>query len=185
MLFYSSFFYANLRTILAWNHAVPAVRALRQGDYQALTARLPPSSFPSSCSMAANPQQHRLSPANPPERTDRNARSFPRWTFLTNHAHVLALLEREPDIVLREVALQVGITERAVQRIVQDLEEAQVIERERIGRRNRYRVHHDRALRHPIESHRTIGQLLRLVADPVDDTRGGAPDTSKNRDVPN
>ncbi|MGB0739976.1 MAG: helix-turn-helix transcriptional regulator [Planctomycetaceae bacterium] len=87
--------------------------------------------------------------------------------------------------MLREVALQVGITERAVQRIVQDLEEAQVIERERIGRRNRYRVHHDRALRHPIESHRTIGQLLRLVADPGDDTRGDAPDTSKDRDVSN
>lgn len=91
-----------------------------------------------------------------------NAR-FPRWTFLTNHAHVLALLDSQPEIVLREVAGRVGITERAVQRIVQELEEARVIERERVGRRNRYKVNRNAALRHPIEAHRTVGDLLRLV----------------------
>jgi len=87
----------------------------------------------------------------------------PRWTFLTNHAHVLAVLDSQPQIVLREVANLVGITERAVQRIVQDLEEEGFIERERIGRRNQYRVHRRLALRHPIEAHRTIGDLLSLI----------------------
>ncbi len=91
------------------------------------------------------------------------APTFPRWTFLTNHAHVLMLLDSQPEILLREVATRVGITERAVQRIVQELEEARVLERERVGRRNRYKVHHHVALRHPIEAHRTIGDLLRLV----------------------
>lgn len=86
-----------------------------------------------------------------------------RWTFLTNHTHVLALIHAKPEILLREAANQVGITERAVQRIVQELEEAGYLTRERIGRRNRYSVVLQLPLRHPIESHRTIGQLLRLV----------------------
>ena len=87
-----------------------------------------------------------------------------RWTFLTNHAHVLAVLDSDPEIVLREVALRVGITERAVQRIIHDLEEGGFIERERVGRRNHYRVRKGLALRHPIEAHRKIGDLLRLIA---------------------
>ena len=87
-----------------------------------------------------------------------------RWTFLTNHAHVLILLHRNPEIVLREVALEVGITERAVQRIIQDLEEEGFIHREKVGRRNQYEVIVDQPLRHPIESHKRIGELLNLVA---------------------
>lgn len=86
------------------------------------------------------------------------------WTFLTNHAHVIAVLNINPDRVLREVALDVGITERAVQRIVQDLVEGGFIAIERIGRRNHYRVLKKQPLRHPIESHRTIGDLLKLTA---------------------
>lgn len=88
----------------------------------------------------------------------------PRWTFLTNHSHVLVLIHSNPDAVLREVALDVGITERAVQRIIQDLEAGGFIERERVGRRNRYNVLVDQALRHPIESHRNIGDLLNLIS---------------------
>ena len=88
-----------------------------------------------------------------------------RWTFLTNHAHVLAVLHANPDMVLREVALSVGITERAVQRIVQDLEEDGFIERERVGRQNRYQVHSDLPLRHPIEAHRSIGDLLSMISN--------------------
>ena len=86
-----------------------------------------------------------------------------RWTFLTNHSHVLVLLDSEEAPVLREVAIKVGITERAVQRIIQDLEEGGFIERERVGRRNRYRVLKDQHLRHSIESHCTIGDLLNLI----------------------
>ena len=87
-----------------------------------------------------------------------------RWTFLTNHSHVLVVLHANPNLVLREVALEVGITERAVQRIIHDLEIGGFIERERVGRRNRYVVLLDQPLRHPIESHRNIGDLLGLVA---------------------
>ena len=85
------------------------------------------------------------------------------WTFLTNHSHVLVLLSRNPSLVLREVALRVGITERAVQRIIADLESGGVIEREKVGRQNHYRICLDQPLRHPIEAHRTIGDLLELL----------------------
>jgi DNA-binding transcriptional ArsR family regulator len=87
------------------------------------------------------------------------------WTFLTNHSHVLICLGREPDLRLRDVAERVGITERAVQRIVADLEEAGILTRMRDGRRNRYEVHAEKPLRHAVESHRTVGDLLRLAGD--------------------
>jgi predicted transcriptional regulator len=89
--------------------------------------------------------------------------SEPAWTFLTNHSHVLLCLAREPELRLRDVAERVGITERAVQRIVSELEDAGYITRSRNGRRNLYEVHPDRPLRHPIESHRDVSALLDLV----------------------
>ena len=87
----------------------------------------------------------------------------PHWTFLTNYAHVLLLLSRNPSVLLREVALQVGITERAVQRIIADLKAGGIIDREKIGRQNRYRIRTEQSLRHPVALHRTIGELLALI----------------------
>jgi DNA-binding transcriptional ArsR family regulator len=88
-----------------------------------------------------------------------------QWTFLSNHGHVLVCLAQDPGARLRDVALAVGITERAVQKIVSDLEAAAVLERRREGRRNRYRLHTDRPLRHPIEAHRTVAALLGMVLE--------------------
>ncbi|HAV32168.1 MAG TPA: hypothetical protein DC058_02565 [Planctomycetaceae bacterium] len=88
----------------------------------------------------------------------------PRWTFLTNHAHVLVLLWQNPAMIVREVARQVGITERAVQHILAELENAGILQRTRVGRQNRYHIETSVPLRHPIESHRTIGELLQLCA---------------------
>ncbi len=87
------------------------------------------------------------------------------WTFLSNHAHVLVCLALDPDARLRDVAARVGITERAVQKIVGDLEDAGVILRERSGRRNSYRLDVNVPLRHSLESHRSVGALLSLVLD--------------------
>ncbi|MEM9251343.1 MAG: winged helix-turn-helix domain-containing protein [Planctomycetota bacterium] len=87
----------------------------------------------------------------------------PGFTFLTNHSHVLICLHGEPDLRLRDVAERVGITERAVQKIVGELEEAGVLTRHREGRRNRYEVHGDRPLRHAVEAHRTVNDLLAMV----------------------
>lgn len=91
--------------------------------------------------------------------------SHARWTFLTNHSHVLILLSRNPNMVLRQVAIEVGITERAVQRIIADLEESEVIRKEKVGRQNHYFILGEQPLRHPVEAHRSINDLLELLAD--------------------
>lgn len=84
---------------------------------------------------------------------------------MTNHTHVLVCLLRDPEVVLRDVAVRVGITERAVLRIVSDLESAGVIRKVKVGRRNRYEIDLDRPLRHPLESGHTLGELLAFVGE--------------------
>ncbi len=96
------------------------------------------------------------------------------WTFLTNHAHVLICIAREPTIRARDLAERVHITERAVQRIVAELVAGGYLARERVGRRNRYRIDRDLHLRHPIEAHCRVDDLLRLVGDPGDRARADA-----------
>lgn len=87
------------------------------------------------------------------------------WTFLTNHAHVLVCLRRDPAARVRDVAAAIGITERAAQRIVADLERAGYLSRQREGRRNRYTLHEQLPLRHPLEQGSRVGDLLALLAD--------------------
>lgn len=87
----------------------------------------------------------------------------PGWTFLSNHAHVMLCIAREPSLRLRDVAQQVGITERAVQRIVSELEQAGYLTRQRDGRRNHYQVHLDRPLRHPLERDCDLADLFGLI----------------------
>lgn len=87
------------------------------------------------------------------------------WTFLTNHGHTLWCIAQNPDVRLREVAQLVGITERAVQRIVAELEEAGYLTHERVGRRNRYEVAAGMPLRHRLEEHLAVGALLDLLAE--------------------
>jgi hypothetical protein len=88
------------------------------------------------------------------------------WTFLSNHAHVLVSLARDPEARLRDVAEAVGITERAVQGIVADLAAAGVLVKHRRGRRNRYEIDRSVPLRHPLEAHADVGMLLRLLRSP-------------------
>lgn len=87
-----------------------------------------------------------------------------RWTFLTNHGHVLVCLARDPDLRLRDLAEEVGITERAVHGIISDLEDAGYVVRTRVGRRNRYEVRPEGAMRHPVEQGHVVGVLLDALA---------------------
>ncbi len=84
------------------------------------------------------------------------------WSFLTNHSHVLLCISEDPDITVRDLAIRVGITERAVMRIIGELDEGGVLERTREGRRNHYTIHDDLPLRHPVEEHCTVGDLIRM-----------------------
>ncbi len=87
------------------------------------------------------------------------------WTFLTNHAHVLLCVARDPQARIRDLAERVGITERAVQRIIVDLEEEGYLTHEREGRRNTYRVKAQLHLRHPVECKSKVAALLALAGD--------------------
>jgi len=88
------------------------------------------------------------------------------WTYLSNHAHTIFLLWQEPDLRVRDIAARIGITERAVIRIIGELESAGVIRRRREGRRNHYEIDGDTPLRHPLEEHVRLGQLLELLKGP-------------------
>jgi predicted transcriptional regulator len=88
------------------------------------------------------------------------------WRFVTNHTQVLLCIARNPDVRLRDVADHVGITERAAQRIVADLVDEGFVERERVGRRNRYSINRGIQMRHPAQFGHEVGELLDLLALP-------------------
>lgn len=87
------------------------------------------------------------------------------WTFLTNHAHVLLCIARDPNARIRDMAAHVGITERAVQRIIAELEVEGYLTHDREGRRNVYRVRAHLPMRHPMERGTKVQALLALVRD--------------------
>jgi DNA-binding MarR family transcriptional regulator len=85
------------------------------------------------------------------------------WVFLTNHAHVLLCIARNPQARTRDIAEQVGITERAAQRIVSDLVAENYVTRTKVGRRNHYTINPRGHLRHPIFRNLAIGPLLEVL----------------------
>lgn len=118
--------------------------------------------------------RRRGEPTPEPERTNRDTYDLvmsmtepplerPGWTFLTNHAHVLLAISRNPELRQRDISYVVGITPGAVQRILDDLEAEGYLRRQRIGRRNRYEISPDQPLRHPLESDHTVDELLVLL----------------------
>jgi DNA-binding Lrp family transcriptional regulator len=101
------------------------------------------------------------------------------WFFLTNHACVLVAIARSPDVTARDIADQVGITERSVSNIVRELEDEGYIEATRVGRRKRYTVKGSQPMRHPISESLPIGELLRVLA-PAAQRRGNQKRISGN-----
>jgi predicted transcriptional regulator len=92
--------------------------------------------------------------------------TIPKWTFLSNHGQVLLCIARDPDVRLREIGDQVGITERAAHRIVRELADAGYVRRRRNGRRNRYTITSHLGLPDPLARDRSIGDLLGVLAAP-------------------
>lgn len=95
------------------------------------------------------------------------ARSARRWTFLTNHAHVLLCVAHDPDLRLRDISEAVGITERAAQLILADLITDGYVIRTKVGRRNHYAVNHAAPMRHPLYKDREIRPLIELLSEPI------------------
>lgn len=85
------------------------------------------------------------------------------WTFLTNHTRVLVVIAENPNVRLRDIAGTIGITERATQRIVAELEEAEYLSHDKVGRRNVYRIEPGKHLRHEFKQNNQIRQLLDVL----------------------
>lgn len=101
------------------------------------------------------------------------------WTLFSNHGHVLVCLARNSESRLRDVATDVGITERAVQKIVRDLQDIGMISVTKHGRRNHYRIHLKQTLRHDLEAHCTLGELINFVNRSKPATDAPAPVTTE------
>lgn len=89
-----------------------------------------------------------------------------RWSFLTNHARALLFIAAHPDARLRDVAGDLGVTERTAFGVVLDLTEGGYVTKEREGRRNRYQVQHDMPLIDSVSRQHTVRQLLKLLGSP-------------------
>ena len=94
------------------------------------------------------------------------------WTFLTNHAHVLICVARNPGIRIRDVSENVGITERTAQRILRELADGGYLRRTPDGRRSIYEVNDSLPLRHPLESGHAIGEILEVLTAQAGDVQG-------------
>jgi predicted transcriptional regulator len=89
------------------------------------------------------------------------------WQFLSNHAQVLLCIAANPDVRFRDIAQTVGVTERATQRIVADLIQTGYIDREKVGRRNRYHLNTEGKMRHAAQANYEIGELIQLFESPT------------------
>jgi DNA-binding MarR family transcriptional regulator len=87
-----------------------------------------------------------------------------RWLFVTSHAQVLIQVDRDPDLTVRQISEGVGLTERQAHRVLADLVEEGYLTREKVGRRNRYRVNHSAPMRHPAIAEHEIGALLTALS---------------------
>lgn len=87
------------------------------------------------------------------------------WTFLTNHGRTMLFIARHPDARLRDIAENLGVTERTVFAVVKDLTDAGYVVKHREGRRNHYKVQQDVPLRDALSRQRTIGQLLHALGE--------------------
>jgi hypothetical protein len=101
------------------------------------------------------------------------------WTLFSNHGHVLVCLARDSQARLRDVAADVGITERAVQKIVRDLQDGGMVSVTKNGRRNQYRIHNRKSLRHDLEAHCTLGDLTRIIKKEPGPVAASKPEVQK------
>ena len=101
------------------------------------------------------------------------------WTLLTGHGHVLVEIARSPYARIRDIAAVAGLTERAVQAIVADLEAAGYLTRTRTGRRTVYTVDPDMIFRHPAQEGHRVGPFLDQLTAMADADQPGPQPTTK------
>ena len=87
------------------------------------------------------------------------------WAFLTNHGHVLIYLVKNPKATTREIAIEAGVTERAIQKVIHDLEAEGYIVRHKEGRSNNYTLHPELPMRHRLEHDHAVRDLIKALGD--------------------
>ncbi|MGA5198300.1 helix-turn-helix transcriptional regulator [Streptomyces exfoliatus] len=97
------------------------------------------------------------------------------WTFITNHARVLAAIADNPNVRIRDIAAHCRLTERAVSRIIVDLEQDGYLSHTREGRTNTYRIVPGKVLRHPAEAGLPLASLLSLLVQDESERTGQQP----------
>lgn len=104
---------------------------------------------------------------------DQTLAASSQWTFLTNHVRVLVQIARDPGVRVRDMAARCLLTERAVQRIIADLESAGYLTHTRTGRTNHYRIQPGARLRHPADAGPSLDDLLALLTNAPEPSRTG------------
>ncbi len=89
-----------------------------------------------------------------------------KWTFITNHAAVLSSISHNPTITARELALEIGISERAIRRIISQLLAGDYIMKKKEGRRLRYQINPRAPMRHRANKDKPVGELLKVLNPP-------------------
>jgi DNA-binding IclR family transcriptional regulator len=96
-----------------------------------------------------------------------------KWTFLTNHAVVLNYLAHHSMMTAHELALEVGISERATRRIIAELHEAGYLSKNKKGRRIQYKVQRQAPLRHKTQRDKAVGDLLKILSARLNQQKNG------------
>ena len=86
-----------------------------------------------------------------------------KWTFITNHGLVLLYISRNPQCTMRDMASALGVTERSIQRVLEDLEAEGYVTWQRTGKGNIYEINHSRELKHELTKDSIVGDLLNLL----------------------
>lgn len=86
-----------------------------------------------------------------------------RWYLLSTHGLVLLAVARAPRARIRDIAAEVGITDRACQRVLNDLTSSGFLSRRRVRRRNEYTVHVAQPMPHPLTESHTLAHLLHTL----------------------
>ena len=87
-----------------------------------------------------------------------------KWTFITNHGLVLLYISRNPQCTMRDMAAALGVTERSIQRVLEDLESEGYVTWQRTGKGNIYEINHTRELKHELTKDSVVGDLLKLLS---------------------
>ena len=83
-----------------------------------------------------------------------------KWTFLSNHGRILAYVNEHPGATTQSMANKAGLSVAGVQNILGDLEEEGYLTRTKVGRSNHYRTNPERPMRHRLERHHSVGEVL-------------------------